>query len=130
MDKEFIKNTFDLMLETMDIKLTKTDKGYRLFDIQRGIDYDKYDPDYHYNDTYSVIERLDDMIFDYFVDELEHEPYFDIDGYSNYEDLLNQIGDKYLDNEVDGMYDLSIFVLKLIVYAPNIKLEELFKGEQ
>lgn len=130
MEKERIKDLFEQMLDIMDIKLVKTKNGYRLWDNQRQQDYDKDDLNYHYNDTYSVIERLDDLICDYFVRELEEEPHFDIDGYSNYEDLLNQIGDSYLDEEVDGMYDINIFILDMIVHAQNVKLNKLFKGEQ
>lgn len=130
MDKERIKDLFEQMLDIMDIKLVKTKKGYRLWDNQRQQDYDKDDLNYHYNDTYSVIERLDDLIFDYLVSELEEEPHFNIDGYSNYEDLLNQIGNRYLDEEVDGMYDINIFILDMIIHAQNVELNKLFEGEQ
>ena len=130
MEKERIKDLFEQMLDIMEIKLVKTKKGYRLWDNQRQQDYDKDDLNYHYNDTYSVIERLDDLIFDYFVSELEREPHFNIDGYSNYEDLLNQIGNRYLDEEVDGMYDINIFILDMIIHAQNVELNKLFEGEQ
>lgn len=129
MDKERIKDLFEQMLDIMNIKLIKAKKGYRLWDNQRQQDYNKDDLDYHYNDTYSVIERLDDIIFDYFVSDLESEPYFNIDGYIDYEDLLNQIGDRYLDEEIDGMYDINIFVLDMIIHAQNVQLNKLFKGE-
>lgn len=130
MEKERIKDLFEQMLDIMDIKLVKRKKGYRLWDNHREQDYDKDDKDYYYNDTYSVIERLDDLIFDYFVSELEEEPHFDIEEYSNYEDLLNQIGNRYLDEEVDGMYDTNIFILDMIIHAQNVELNKLFEGEQ
>lgn len=123
------KQIFEAMLDIMYIELIKTDNGYRLYDNQRQIDYDKDHLEYRYVDLYQVIERLDDLIYNYFAEELIND--FDIEDWSNYEDILNQIGDRYKNNRLDGCYDIDIFVLKFITTTANYNLDKFMeqKGE-
>lgn len=116
------KQIFETMLDIMDIELRKTDKGYRLYDNQRQQDYDKDDTEYRYIDLYQVIERLDDLIYNYFAEELIDD--FDIEDWSNYEDLLNQIGNRYKDNYLKEYYDIDVFVLKFITRTDNYNLDK------
>lgn len=119
------KQIFKTMLDIMHIELRKTDNGYRLYDNQRQKDYDEDDIEYRYVDLYQVIERLDDLIYYYFAEELIDD--FDIDDWSNYADILNQIGNRYKDNYLDGLYDIDVFVLKFIITTDNYTLDEFMK---